>query len=163
MNDGQRDNLTGHKLLSFGEPLSFKEIKASSRALGCTINDLITSSLSIALKQFFESKNDGTQSVNITLPANIRWKMYETFNEVRMENKFAPIFMTIPLLKDPKTTINKISKITKDLKKTFPQIYLLFIMSKYSSYLLPDCLLNMTSESLTKQFTLAFSNTPGML
>ena len=89
--------------------------------------------------------------------------MYETFNEVKMENKFAPVFMTIPLVKDAKEAISKVSKITKAMKKTFPQIYFLFIVSKYSSYFLPNFLLNITSENLTKQFTLAFSNTPGML
>ena len=89
--------------------------------------------------------------------------MYETFDEVKMENKFAPVFMTIPLLQDAKEAIAKVSKVTKALKKTFPQIYFLFVVSKYSSYLLPDFLMNRTSENLTKKFTLAFSNTPGML
>jgi hypothetical protein len=89
--------------------------------------------------------------------------MYETFDDVKMENKFAPIFMTIPLTEDPREAISKVSKITKALKKTFPQIYFLYVLSKVSSYILPDFLLGKTTDSLTRQFTLAFSNVPGML
>lgn len=34
------------------------------------------------------------------IPANIRWTMYKTFEEVELENKFAPIPLTIPVESD---------------------------------------------------------------
>ena len=39
--------------------------------------------------------------LNIALPANIRWSRYERNEDVKLENKFAPYPLTIPLYSDP--------------------------------------------------------------
>jgi hypothetical protein len=61
---------------------------------------LITSSLSVALSKFFSDKKDKTKQINICIPANIRWEMYATKEKVKMENKFAPVQMVLPIESD---------------------------------------------------------------
>jgi hypothetical protein len=66
--------------------------------MGITINDLMTSCLSVAIKNYFATKGDSTtNNINIVIPANIRFKHYETIEEIKLENKFAGINLAIPL------------------------------------------------------------------
>jgi len=48
------------------------------------------------------TKSDEEAKMNICLPANIRWKMYETKEDVKLENKFAGIPLTVPLVSNMK-------------------------------------------------------------
>ena len=49
LHDGKRQ-LTGKKKIAYSPNHSFIEIKATSRALKVTINELLTSALSVAIK-----------------------------------------------------------------------------------------------------------------
>ena len=84
-----------------GEPLSFADIKAASRVFGVTINDIMMCALSNALATYFKDKKDDARRINIIIPANIRWSMYKTWEQVELENKFAPIAVDLPLIADP--------------------------------------------------------------
>lgn len=102
LHDGRRCNLTGVKVSSASAPLNFLEIKSRSRQLGCTINDLLTAALTLAVSRYFKEKNDQSKAFNICIPANIRWQMYQTAEEVRLENKFSPIPMRLQVETDPR-------------------------------------------------------------
>jgi hypothetical protein len=48
--------------------------------------------MSQAMSRFFRENNDSNQkSINLLMPANIRWELYPTIDKVKMENKFAPV------------------------------------------------------------------------
>ena len=57
LHDGKR-KLTGKKKVAFSDPHDFATIKATSRAMGATINELLTASLAVAIKQLFEDRGD---------------------------------------------------------------------------------------------------------
>lgn len=105
LHDGSRTNLSGTKHIAMGEAISFADIKKASRHFGVTINDVMMCALSNALAQFFEEQKDTSKQINIIIPANIRWKMYKTFENVVLENKFAPVALKLPLIKDPKQAL----------------------------------------------------------
>lgn len=98
MHDGVR-NLTGVKKCAISDHFKTEDIKDASKALKVTINDLMTSSLSVAVSRYFKEKDPASNhtKLNIALPANIRWSRYERFDDVKLENKFAPYPLTIPL------------------------------------------------------------------
>jgi NRPS condensation-like uncharacterized protein len=73
LHDGKR-NLTGIKKCAISDRFMFSEIKDTSRALKVTINDLMTSALAVAVKKYFIKHGDSnSDSINILIPANIRW------------------------------------------------------------------------------------------
>ncbi len=76
LHDGYRANLTGKKVTSVSNPIDFDEIKQNSKLLGCTINDLMTSALTLAVSRYFKDNNDTSKAFNVCMPANIRWNMY---------------------------------------------------------------------------------------
>ena len=59
LHDGKRA-LTGKKKVALSDPYDFAEIKATSKILKCTINELLSSSLAVAMKKLFEERGDKT-------------------------------------------------------------------------------------------------------
>lgn len=106
MRNTSTEVFTGKKHCVNSEKISFDDVKNSSRALNCSINDVITFSLSNALAKYFSKLGDDkTKEVSIMMPSNIRWSMYKTYDSVKLENKFAPIPIKIPLEVDPEKTM----------------------------------------------------------
>jgi NRPS condensation-like uncharacterized protein len=163
LHDGVR-NLTGEKRVYYGEKFNLEVIKEASKKLKITINDLMTVSLSIAIKRYFVSKGDSkTNRINIALPVNIRWEPYSTFNSVYLENKFAPMPIDLPLLEDIDTAIPAILRVTKGMKNAFVESYATYIISLICGALLPGFVVTAAIQTLSLPATLAFSNTPGIL
>lgn len=164
MRDFSKEKHTGKKHCVYSEKISFNDVKTSSRTLNCSINDLIMFSLSNALATYFKRQGDEkTKNVSIMVPANIRWSMYKTFEAVKLENKFAPIPMTIPLETEPDKTIPKIKKVTKKMKSDFAVTYCMYLFARITGKLLPHAVNNFIQNEGSKSYTIGFSNSPGFL
>ena len=163
LHDGSRTNLSGTKHIAMGEAISFADIKKASRHFGVTINDVMMCALSNALAEYFEEQKDTSKQINIIIPANIRWKMYKTFENVVLENKFAPVALKLPLIKDPKQALAQIKRLPTKLRKSFPISYCMYLVSTVTAMFLPGFVCTKLNAELSTCFTLAFSNTPGNL
>jgi hypothetical protein len=71
--------------------------------------------------------------------------------------------ITIPLEKDIKQSIEKVGKVTSGLRSKLAEVYATYALTYLSAMLLPYYLLNWTTFFSTRPFTMAFSNTPGIL
>jgi hypothetical protein len=112
LNDGVRE-LSGRKLSATSSDIRFAEVKSASKKLKVTINDMVTACAGTALKQYFVKKGcKDVTSVNIAIPANIRFAHYPTWEAVKFENKFAPFPMTVPLELDLAESMVKVHKVT---------------------------------------------------
>jgi len=119
LHDGKR-LLTGKKVAASSTDILFQDIKTCSKQLQVTINDLITSCLSATLKQYFEIKGDiTTNRTHIVIPANIRFQNYQKRSEIKLQNKFAPIQVTIPLSSNLGDALVKIPRTTSKLRNKF--------------------------------------------
>jgi hypothetical protein len=82
LHDGVRE-LSGDKVTALeSKVFNFDEVKEASRSLSITINDLMTSALSMAVKRYFQAKGGPSadaQAINIAVPVSMRWSGYETF------------------------------------------------------------------------------------
>jgi hypothetical protein len=100
LHDGVR-NLSGKKLVASSSDIFINDVKAATKHFKVTINDIMTASMSTAIKQYFDEKGDKTaKSINLAIPANIRFGHYKTWPQVKLENKFAPVPLVIPLDSD---------------------------------------------------------------
>lgn len=164
LHDGKR-NLSGQKRVAYSELFDFPQIKETSRALGVTINDLMTSALAVAVKRIFEERQPKSehQEMVMVLPANIRWGRFERWEDVELVNKFAPVDLTLPLRKEPEAALRAVVDATKKLKSLFGKVYASYIVSLCSGLLLPKVVNKMMVDRLSLQPTLSFSNVPGPL
>ena len=82
LHDGRRE-LTGDKRIAISKEFNFAEIKSTSRALDVTINELMIAALSMATARVFKDRGQADiRQMSIAVPANIRWRYYETYEEV---------------------------------------------------------------------------------
>jgi len=89
--------------------------------------------------------------------------MYRTFEQVVLENKFAPVAFRLPLIRDPKQALTNIKRLTVKLRKSFPMTYCMYLVGSVTTMFLPGSLCTKLNGKLSTCFTLAFSNTPGNL
>ena len=54
------------------------------------------------MNTIFREKGDKNKEMKLVIPANIRFKFYPSPDKVKLENKFAAIPLTIPLVEDMK-------------------------------------------------------------
>ena len=101
--------------------------------------------------------------MQICIPANIRWQLYEKFEDVKLENKFAPVALSIPICANPEDAIQKTKPVTRQLKGSFPQIYATYVLSLIVGFCIPTFMSRFMANNMSQPFTLAFSNTPGCL
>ena len=78
-----------------------------------TINDLVTACLGTAVKEYIDNHGgNDIKKLNIAIPANIRFSHYPTWEDVKFENKFAPVPLTIPLERDLIKSMKDVSQVT---------------------------------------------------
>jgi len=90
--------------------------------------------------------------------------MYQKYEDVKLENKFAPVALTIPLITDfSEATVKKVKGATSKLKSSLPVIYCMYVFSIVMGKLMPTALNMPMLSNGSKNYSLAFSNTPGFL
>jgi hypothetical protein len=156
--------LSGKKIAATSTDILFKDVKAAARKEGVTINDFITSCMATGVKQYFELKGDKkTNKLNIVLPANIRFQHYGSWEKVKFENKFAPVPLVIPIDSDNKKSMQLVAPETAQLRSQFIDVYATYAGTYYFCMFAPYYIQNWFLMYSTTPYTLAFSNTPGIL
>ena len=78
---------------------------------------MITACLATGIKRYFDKKGRGLDKMNIAIPGNIRFEMYQSWKETKLENKFAPWPLVIPLESDIRKSLKEVSKVTSKLRQ----------------------------------------------
>ena len=99
----------------------------------------------------------------MAVPVNIRWAPYATYDEVKLENKFSPMQIAIPLDTSHEEALKKIKPITGKMRREFTATYATYALALCIGYVMPAWLAKINGDTLTKPMTLAFSNIPGIL
>ena len=76
------------------------------------------SALSMATGRLFKDRGDEKNTrMKVAIPCNIRWKYYNTYEEVELENKFAPMPIKIPLETESSKALTSSTRVSRDMKK----------------------------------------------
>ena len=83
----------GSKRVAWCEPLKLPEVKAASRALGCSINDMLLSCVAGAMRDYLEEKGDRTEGVEVRalVPIDLRQP-----GDVSLGNRFGILAVCCP-------------------------------------------------------------------
>lgn len=96
-----KKNMTGHICASTSKVHNVPAMKALCKSNGISINDLVMSMLSTTMHGYLGAKGDG-ETLSILLPANVRYKFYQTADEVKLENKFSALPLQVPMVANMK-------------------------------------------------------------
>ena len=85
---------TGSKRVAWCEPLKLPEVKAVSRALGCSINDVLLSCVAGAMRRYLADKGDRTEGVEIRALAPIDLREP---GDLELGNRFGIVAVLLPV------------------------------------------------------------------
>lgn len=110
---------------------NFQDIKLLSKQLGYTINDVVTTSITTSMNQLFKENEETAKQFTLVMPANIRFKFYETRESLRLENIFTAIPVRLPMTENMIDGYTPVRKIMNTLKGKLPEIYTNYVMSLF--------------------------------
>ena len=147
----------GSKRVAWCEPLKLPEVKAVSRALGCTINDMLLSCVAGAMRRYLEEKGDRTAGVEVSalVPIDLRQP-----GDVSIGNRFGVLTVLLPVgIEHPLERLMKVRQRMLELKTSYePATTLgLFAALGYLPKIVQDQLLDL----LASRATAVMTNVPG--
>jgi NRPS condensation-like uncharacterized protein len=131
-----KKKISGNINAATSNVLELSQIKEVSKDNGITLNDIVMSSFSTALHEYLEVKGEDT-TINLLMPANVRFKFYKDYEDIKLENKFSGVPIIMPVVSNMTEAYGKISKITKEIKKSFAYIYTSYALTFWTTMLAP--------------------------
>lgn len=88
--------LSGIRRVAWGESLSLEEVKTIGRVLGCTVNDVLVSTLAGALGQYLEAQGDAVTGLTLraSVPVDLRAALG---SDELLGNRFGLVFVDLPV------------------------------------------------------------------
>jgi diacylglycerol O-acyltransferase / wax synthase len=147
----------GTKRVAWCEPIELPEVKAVSRALGCSINDLLLSCVAGSMRRYLADCGDETEGVECRalVPINLRAP-----GDVELGNRFGIIAVELPVgIEHPLERLMTIRQRMAALKTSYePRTTLgLFAALGYLPKLVEDQLFDL----LVSRSTAVMTNVPG--
>ncbi len=148
----------GDKRVAWSEPIPLPEVKAVSRALGCSVNDMLLSAVAGALKGYLEEKGDPTKGVEVRalVPINLR----PTTAKPTLGNRFGVVAIELPVgFENPLERLFEVRRRMEVLKKSYEPVTTLglFAALGYAPKLVQDKLFDL----LLSRATAVMTNVPG--
>ena len=154
-----KGRLGTRKKVAWAEPLPLEEVKAVSKAFGCTVNDVLIAAVTGALRQYMISVGespDDLQDIRVTVPVNLR----PLEHALDLGNHFGLVFLSLPLSSDsPLERLYAVNERMNELKSSKQATVTLGFLAALGMgpAAVQKPVLNMLSEKATAVLT----NVPG--
>jgi WS/DGAT/MGAT family acyltransferase len=162
MGEDSRTRFKGHpgvaKRVAWAEPIAVSEVKAVGRALDCSINDVLLSSVAGALRSYLMQKGDSVEGLSIRamVPVNLRpaekaWKL---------GNRFGLVFLDLPVgIENPVERLYAVRENMRVLKGSYQPVVALGVLAVMGAG--PKVLQEQLLALLAKNATAVMTNVPG--
>ncbi len=146
------------KRVAWADRLPLPEVKAIGRALDCSVNDVLLSSVAGALRSYLERRGEDVSGVTIRalVPVNLRppekaWKL---------GNRFGLVFLDLPLgIENPVERLYAVRANMQQLKGSYQPILALGILAAMGAG--PKVLQEQLLAALARNATAVMTNVPG--
>jgi WS/DGAT/MGAT family acyltransferase len=161
--DDPRTRLKGklgmRKQVAWAEPLPLDEVTAVSKAFGCTVNDVLISAVTGALRHFMISSGDSPnslQDIRATVPVNLR--PLEHARE--LGNHFGLVFLSLPLaIENPLDRLYTVHARMEELKSSRQAAVTFGFLSALGMG--PSALQKPVLDLLSEKASAVLTNVPG--
>ncbi len=147
------------KRVAWSEPLPLDQVQIISKALGCTINDVLLASVAGALRAYLVEKGDPVDSqleIRAAVPVNLR-SLEQAKN---MGNVFGMVVLALPIgIENPLERLYEVHKRMGELKGSY-QATLAFVLLEIMG-LGPKVAQASATRVLSKKATVVMTNVPG--
>jgi WS/DGAT/MGAT family acyltransferase len=163
MNDDSPTRFKGDlgvsKRVAWAEPLDLREVKTVSQALGCSVNDVLLSAVTGALRDYLVEQGDpipGNLQIRALIPVNLR----PLEQAVRLGNFFGLVFLALPVgIANPLERLYELRRRMSDLKESYQPILALGLLGAVGMG--PNLLQQPVLELLSSKASAVMTNVPG--
>jgi diacylglycerol O-acyltransferase len=151
--------LSGIKHVAWAEPMPLADVKSVGKALGCTINDVLVSCATGALRAYLVAEEDDVEGLEFhaEVPVNIR-PPDEEFG--RLGNRFGLVLLELPVgIENPFERLFEVHRrmgALKDSRQPVAAYLMLNVMGR-----LPEAVEKPMLEFFTTKATAVMTNVPG--
>ena len=146
------------KRVAWANPIAVSEVKAIGRALDCSINDVLLSSVAGALRSYLIDKGETVDGLSIRalVPVNLRpaekaWKL---------GNRFGLVFLDLPIgIASPVERLYAVRENMRVLKGSYQPVVALGLLAAMGAG--PKILQEQLLAMLAKNATAVMTNVPG--
>ncbi|HUN76427.1 MAG TPA: wax ester/triacylglycerol synthase family O-acyltransferase [Steroidobacteraceae bacterium] len=149
--------LSGIRRVAWAEPLSLMEVATVGHVLGCTVNDVLVSTLAGAVGSYLRAQGEDTDGliVRAAIPVNLR-----TPGAPPLGNQFGLVFVELPVgMRHPLERLYTVHTAMQGLKHSPQAAVVLGLLSVVGS--LPAPIEPPAVELFTSKASLVASNLPG--
>ncbi len=146
------------KRVAWADPITVAEVKAVGRALDCSINDVLLSSVAGALRSYLLLEGESVEGLSIRamVPVNLRpaekaWKL---------GNRFGLVFLDLPIgIENPVERLYAIRENMRVLKGSYQPVVALGVLAAMGAG--PKILQEQLLAMLARKATAVMTNVPG--
>jgi WS/DGAT/MGAT family acyltransferase len=153
-----RGNLSGRKAVAWGAPIPLHEVRTVGRALGCTVNDVLMSTVAGALGGYLRARGFDTDDLTVraSVPVNLR----TTDEPLTLGNRFGLVFVELaPGLANPLTRLFATSDTMAAIKGSLQPATSLLSLGLMG--VMPAVVQAPLMELFSRKATAVVSNVPG--
>ncbi|MDQ2962896.1 MAG: wax ester/triacylglycerol synthase family O-acyltransferase [Pseudomonadota bacterium] len=146
------------KRVAWADPIALDDVKAVGKALGCSVNDVLLSSVAGALRAYLVGRGDdvGDVMIRALVPVNLR----PPEKAHRLGNKFGLVFLDLPIgIENPVARLYAVRANMQALKGSFQPVIALGILAAMGAG--PQILQEQLLAMLAKNATAVMTNVPG--
>ena len=150
--------LSGVRRAAWAAPISLNEVRSLGHFLGCTINDVLISTLAGALGRHLEHQGESVTGLSIraTIPVNLR----SPTEQSTLGNRFGLMFIELPIgIRNPLERLWKVHELMANLKGSQQAFATFGMLSAIGS--LPAAVEDPAIAVFSSKASLVASNLPG--
>ena len=152
----------GTKKVAWCEPIPLAEVKAVSKALNCSINDVLLSCVAGALGEYLKSHGDDVtgQEIRAMVPVNLRPPDLDGKQAHKLGNRFGLVPLVLPIgVENPIERVYEVRRRMTELKGSYQPLLAFSLLAVAGLLIKPaqDMLLSL----FAKKTTAVMTNVPG--
>ena len=154
-----KGQLGTRKRVAWADPLPLGEVKAVSKAFGCTVNDVLIAAVTGAFRQYMISVGDDPESlpdIRATVPVNLR----PLEHAQELGNHFGLVFLSLPLsIDNPLERLYAVNDRMNELKSSKQAAVTLGFLAALG--IGPSAVQKPVLDILSQKATAVLTNVPG--
>jgi len=150
--------LSIRKHVAWSKPIDLDDVKLVGRSVRATVNDVLISTVSGALRRYLQKQNDKVNELDlrVAIPVNIR----RPGRECELGNKFSLIFLSLPIhVEDPVIRMREVKRRMDNIKSSPDAIVGFQALNALG--VSPSNLAKRAAHFLANKSTAVLTNVPG--
>ena len=148
----------GTKAVAWSEPMPLAEIKAVGHAIGCSVNDLLLSSVAGAMRAYLAERGDPLDGVEVRalVPVNMRSQA----DEGKLGNRFGLVTLLLPVyMANPFERVFEVRRRMEELKGSYQPLVALGVLA--ATGMAPKFVQDIALDILANKASTVMTNVPG--